>query len=201
MRRGVCVPMIVLCLLLTACGGTGSGAEGAAEVRAQYRRMAGCTMEAQVTCAQEDRIWEAELRCTYVPEDAAEVEVLEPETIAGVRAALSDGEVQLVYEDQCLNAGTLSSQKISPMACLPQVVAALRDGWLLEENREEWEGTPCLRLTLDQTGAQDGKILTSVWLREEDCKPVRAEIAVDGKIILTAEFTSFSFYDTIDNQE
>ena len=30
--------------------------------------------------------------------------------------------------------------------------------------------------------------------------PVRGEIAVDGEIILTAEFTSFSFYDTIANQ-
>ena len=28
----------------------------------------------------------------------------------------------------------------------------------------------------------------------------RGEIAVDGEIILTAEFTSFSFYDTIANQ-
>ena len=41
----------------------------------------------------------------------------------------------------------------------------------------------------------------ALWLRQEDGTPLRGEIAVDGEIILTADFTSFSFYDTIENQE
>ena len=184
--------MMTLCLLLAACGGTGGETEGAAEARMPYRNMAGCSMEAEVSCTQDGAVWEATLRCDYVPEGETTVEVLAPET---------DGEVELVYEDQCLNAGTLSSQDISPMACLPQLMSALRDGWLLEENTEDWQETPCLRLTVDQTGEQDGKILSTLWLRQEDSTPVRGEIAVDGEIILTADFTSFSFYDTIDNQE
>gem|GEM_PF-252405 len=57
------------------------------------------------------------------------------------------------------------------------------------------------RLTVDQTGEQNGKILSTLWLRQEDGTPLRGEIAVDGEIILTADFTSFSFYDTIENQE
>ena len=150
---------------------------------------------------QDGAVWEATLRCDYVPEGETTVEVLSPETIAGVKAVLSDGEAALEYEDQCLNAGTLSSQDISPMACLPQLMSALRDGWLLEENTEDWQETPCVRLTVDQTGAQDGKILSTLWLRQEDSVPLRGEIAVDGEIILTADFTSFSFYDTINNQE
>ena len=59
---------------------------------------------------------------------------------------------------------------------------------------------PCLRVTVDQSGTQDGKIVSTVWLRQDDGTPLRGEIAVDGEIILTAEFTAFSFYDTIDNQ-
>ena len=201
MRRWACVPMMTLCLLLAACGGTGGETEGAAEARMPYRNMAGCVMEAEVSCTQDGAAWEATLRCDYVPEGETTVEVLAPETIAGVKAVLSDGEVELVYEDQCLNAGNLSSQEVSPMACLPQLMSALRDGWLLEENQEDWGETPCVRLTVDQTGAQDGKILSTLWLRQEDSVPLRGEIAVDGEIILTADFTSFSFYDTIDNQE
>ena len=201
MRRWACVPMMTLCLLLAACGGTGGETEGAAEARIPYRNMAGCVMEAEVSCTQDGAAWEATLRCDYVPEGETTVEVLAPETIAGVKAVLSDGEVELVYEDQCLNAGNLSSQEVSPMACLPQLMSALRDGWLLEENEEDWQETPCLRLTVDQTGEQNGKILSTLWLRQEDGTPLRGEIAVDGEIILTADFTSFSFYDTIDNQE
>ncbi len=190
--------MMTLCLLLTACGGTGGEA---GDARMSYRNMAGCVMEAEVSCTQDGAAWEATLRCDYVPEGETTVEVLAPETIAGVKAVLSDGEVELVYEDQCLNAGNLSSQEVSPMACLPQLMSALRDGWLLEESEEDWQETSCFRLTVDQTGEQNGKILSTLWLRQEDGTPLRGEIAVDGEIILTADFTSFSFYDTIENQE
>ena len=67
-------------------------------------------------------------------------------------------------------------------------------------NREDWNEVVCQRLTLDQTGSGGGKIVSDIWLRQDTGTPVRGEIAVDGEIILTAEFTSFSFYDTIANQ-
>ena len=86
------------------------------------------------------------------------------------------------------------------MACLPQLMDALREGWLLEENRETWGESPCLRLTVDRSGIRDGKILSTLWLRLEDGTPLRGEIAVDGEIILTAEFTAFSFCDMMDDQ-
>ena len=191
--------MITLLLLLAACGGQGGG-EGevpAADLRDRYHDMAGCTMEAAVSCDQEGLAWEAMLRCDYVPDGESTVEVLSPETIAGVKAILSEPDWRLEYEGDSLNAGTLSSEEISPAACLPRLMSALRDGWLLEENEEDWNGVSCLRLTVDQTGVKDGKILSTLWLRQDGGTPVRGEIAVDGEIILTADFTSFSFYDTM----
>lgn len=190
--------MMTLLMLLPACGGGGGDGETeAADLRDRYHDMAGCTMEAAVSCDQEGLAWEAELRCDYVPGGESAVEVLSPETIAGVRAVLNDTDWRLEYQDACLNAGTLSEEEISPAACLPRLMSALRDGWLLEENEEPWNGVPCLRLTVDQTGVKDGKILSTVWLNLADGTPVRGEIAVDGEIILTADFTSFSFCDTM----
>ena len=200
MRKVICVPMMALCLLLTACGGAGNGEADAASLRDAYHDMTGCTMEAAVTCVQEDQLWTAELRCDYVPDGDTTVEVLSPEPIAGVRAVLHGDSWDLEYEDLCLDVGPLSSQELSPMACLPQLMDALRDGWLLEENKEEWEGTPCLRLTVDQSGIRDGKILSTLWLRLEDGTPLRGEIAVDDEIILTAEFTAFAFCDMMEHQ-
>jgi len=197
-RKWLCVPMMTLLLLLSACGGKGESE--AADLRDRYHDMAGCTMEAAVTCSQGDRVWQAELRCEYVPDGEITVEVLSPETIAGVRAVLDGETLTLEYEDLCLNAGTLSSQSVSPMACLPRLMSALRDGWLLEENEETWNDVSCRRLMVDQSGTQNGKIVSTVWLRQEDGTPVRGEISVDGENILTAEFTSFTFYDTIDEQ-
>ena len=188
--------MIALCLLLTACGGAG---ESAAEtLREPYETMSGCAMEAAVTWAQEGLAWEAALRCDYVPDGESTIEVLAPETIAGVRAVLDGADGSLEFEGQVLNAGRLSAEELSPAACLPQLMSALREGWLLEENEETWNEIPCLRLCLDQTGAQDGKILSTLWLRLDDGTPLRGEIAVEGEIILTADFTSFSFCDTLE---
>lgn len=189
--------MIALVLLLSACGGGEDGETATADLRDRYHDMTGCSMEAAVSCDQEGLAWEAALRCEYVPGGESTVEVLSPETVAGVRAVLSDTDWRLEYQGDSLNAGTLSEEEISPAACLPRLMSALRDGWLLEENEEAWNGIPCLRLTVDQTGVKDGKILSTLWLNLADGTPVRGEIAVDGEIILTADFTSFSFYDTI----
>ena len=200
MRGWMCVPMMTLCLLLTGCGG-GAGESPAAEARAPYRDMAGCAMEAAVSCDQDGTLWQADLRCAYTPEGETTVEVLSPETIAGVRAVLSGGEAALEYGDLCLNAGTVSAEDLSPMACLPELMDALREGWLLEESREDWGEVPCVRLTLDRTGPRGGKVLSTLWLREDGGTPLRGEIAVDGETVLTADFTSFAFYDTIQDQE
>lgn len=191
--------MMALCLLLSGCGGTGE--ENAADLRGRYHDMAGCTMEAMVICDQDGLEWEAALRCDYIPGGESTVEVLAPESIAGVKAVLDEDTWQLEYEDSCLNAGTVSQEEISPAACLPRLMNALRDGWLLEENEETWNEVSCLRLTVDQSGTQDGKIASTIWLRRDDGTPLRGEIAVDGEIFLTAEFTSFTFYDTMEGQE
>lgn len=195
--------MMTLCLLLAGCaGGTGAGEEAdAAALRAPYANMAGCEMEAEIVWSEGDQEWRAEVRCEYVPDGETTVEVLSPETIAGVRAVVTGEDLKLEYEDLCLGAGTLSSQQVSPMACLPRLMSALRDGWLLEENREDWNEIPCVRLTVDQSGTQEGKILSTLWLNTADGTPVRGEIAVDDEIILTADFTGFSFYDTMEPVE
>ena len=199
MRKKIYVPMIALCLLLTSCGDAGE--ESSASLRDRYHEMSGCTMEAAIVCDQEGMEWEASLRCEYVPGGESVVEVLAPETIAGVKAVISDSDWSLEYEGECLNAGAISSEGISPAACLPRLMNALRDGWLLEKNEESWNEVPCLRLCVDQSGTQNGKIVSTIWLRQDDGMPLRGEISVDGKIILTAEFTSFAFYDTITRQE
>ena len=201
MRTRFCVPMMAFVLLLTACAGGGTGEKETVDMRQRYHDMTGCIMEAAVTCTQEGLEWEALLRCDYTPDGESTVEVLEPESIAGVKAVLSSSDWRIEYEDACLNAGPLGSEEVSPAACLPRLMNALRDGWLLEENQEDWNETPCLRLSVDQSGLQDGKIVSTVWLRQEDGTPLRGEIAVDGEIILTADFTSFAFCDTIEHTE
>ena len=196
MRRWCCVPMMTLCLLLIGCEAEQKESEGRIAL-AEYRSMTGCVMEAEVTggMGTEDAT-SFTLRCEYIPEGECSVEILTPETVAGIRAVIDGEELTVRYDDLCLPAGTLSREKISPAVALPWLMDALRDGWLLEESTEEIGGVPCLRICVDET--DDGAAMeATVWLRKEGWSPLRGEIAVDGEIIFAAEFTDFQFYDTI----
>lgn len=188
--------MIALCLFLVCCT-AGQGEQEEKTAQAVYRTMQGCSMEAEVATGVGEEAAAFLLRCEYIPEGTCVVEVLAPETIAGIRAIVNGGDLSVAYEDLCLPAGTLSTERISPAACLPWLMDAIRDGWLLEESTESLEGVPYVRLCLDET--DDGAAMEAVvWLRKADWIPIRGEIAVNGEIILTAEFTKFQFYDTID---
>ena len=197
MRKGPCVPMMALCLLLMGCG---AGEESAAEaLRQPYREMTGCAMTAEVRLSGEDgTVGDFTLRCEYDPEGVTTVEVLAPETAAGVIAEIDGEELTLRYRDLCLGAGTVSSEKLSPMECLPELMAAAREGWLLSESRETVGEEPCLRLTLDRTGEEGGKIVSTLYLREGDGVPVYGEIAAEGEVLLKAAFTDFTFGETCD---
>lgn len=195
MRIENCVPMIALCLLLCGCGK--QTAEPAADLRSVYQEMSGCEMTAEVTCEQSGLEWSATLHGTYVPGGESTVEVLEPLELAGVRAVIREDGWTLEYGDLCLDAGTLTEEAVSPATALARIMYALREGWLLEQNDESREGVPCTRLALDQTGASDTDIVTTVWLRQADGTPFLGEVAVDGETILTVRFTAFGFCDTI----
>lgn len=197
MRKGSCVPMMALCLLLMGCG---AGEESAAEaLRQPYREMTGCAMTAEVRLSGEDgTVGDFTLRCEYDPEGVTTVEVLAPETAAGVIVEIDGEDLTLRYRDLVLGAGTVSSEKLSPMECLPELMAAAREGWLLSESRETVGEEPCLRLELDRTGREGGKLVSTLYLREGDVVPVYGEIAVEGDVVLKAAFTDFTFGETCD---
>lgn len=152
-------------------------------------------MEARVYCTQYGTPWEAVLKCRYDADGERVIEVVAPETIAGATVTLDGASRYLSADGKRINAGTVSEEALSPSDALPRLIDALRDGWLLEENAEEWNGVPCVRLAVDQTGAAGGKIVSTLWLRQSDATPLRGEIAVDGETVLTAEFTDFAFSD------
>ena len=194
-RKGRFARMIILFLLLAGCSGGERTEESASALRLRYQETQGCDMEATVSCTQYGAPWEAVLKCSYIPDGESVIEVISPETIAGAKVIL-DGDARFLQADgKRLNAGTVSAESLSPADALPRLMDALRDGWLLEENAEEWDGVPCTRMTLDQTGKSGGKIFSTLWLKQSDGTPLRGEIAVDGETFFAVEFTNFTFSD------
>ena len=194
MRKRFFAQMIIVCLVLSACGG-GERQNGADAFRAHYQTMNSCDMTATVRCTEYGAPWEAVLQCAYAPDGERVIEVLSPDTIAGVKVILDGDSRQLQADGRRLNAGRVSAEGLSPADALPALVDALRDGWLVEQNAEDWNGVPCVRLTVDTSGAAGGKLFYTLWLKQSDGTPLRGEIAVDGQTVMTADFTSFSFSD------
>lgn len=165
-----------------------------------YTQMIGATMEAEVTSQGDFLIAEFTLRCDYDPQGQTVVEVLSPASMAGVRGVLTAGEWVLEYEDMVFNVGTLSSQAVSPLACMPLLLEGLNQGWVLEENMETYQEQDCYRVTLDYSDQVLQDITVTAWLSSEDGTPVGGEIAVEGERILQVVFTSFEFYGTLEQE-
>lgn len=200
MRKWLCVPMM-MALLLSGCGAGETKETTADTLRGLYREMSGCTMEALVRCDQEGLEWEGSLACQYLPGGESTVEVLAPEEIAGVKAIVREEDWSLAYEGEILNILPVTEEELSGAVCLPRLMDALREGWLLEEGRETWAEKDCLRLRLDQTGQGEGKIISVLWLDVSDGTPVYGEVALEETTLFTVEFTAFSFCDIMSDQE
>lgn len=198
MRKLISVPMITLCLLLSGCS-AGKEQVSAEDLRKPYLEAEGCTMAARISCDWDGLLWEGTVKCDYIPGGDSVVEVIEPEILAGVKAIVGE-DFSLSYEDTVLNIAPITPEEMTPADCLPRLMDALREGWLLEENKEVWQETDCIRMTVDQSGEQR-KIFSTFWLRTADALPLRAEVLVEEKTIFTVEFTEFAFCDMMNCQE
>ncbi|WP_409968603.1 hypothetical protein RFF05_01040 [Bengtsoniella intestinalis] len=164
---------------------------------AVYTQMTGATMEAEIISDGDFLVSEFILRCDYNPNGETVVEVLAPETMAGVQGVLHNGQWVLQYQDMVFNVGALSTQAVSPLACLPLLLEGLRQGWTLEENTETYQDQDCYRVTLDYSDDVLQDVVVTAWLSVDNGTPVGGEIAVEGERILQVVFTSFQFYDIL----
>ena len=178
---------LTLCLLLPLCG-CGGKSSAAADLQAQYSRIASAEMEAEVTfhTQQENRSYT--LQCSYTPETAA-VTVTAPETVRGVTATVSEGGLAIAYDGAVLSAGQAAD--FGPINSLPCLLRTVGSGYLLEESRETLEDVRCRRLVLD-TAVGDTALQCAAWIDEETLLPRYAEFSVDGAVLVSVKMLAFS---------
>lgn len=184
---GLCA-MLAGCLLLCACGAAPSEGQN---LQTQYAAVATAQLEAEVVCHLEGESRSYTVQCSYDRESGAVTTITAPEELAGISAAVSGSDLTLRYDGAGLSAGSL--RDVCAANCLPLLLHAAADGYILEQGKETIEGQPCLRLTLDTTAASGEKVLCTGWFFGSDLTPCYAEFSQDGKLLVTARITYFTF--------
>lgn len=174
------------CVLLCACGARTTEMD---QVQEQYRRIERAEMDAEITChlTEESRTFTVHATCT---DTGAATEVTAPEELAGIRAEAEGDELSVVYDGVSLPAG--QAPGVSPANCLPLLLRALEEGYVLEYGAEDIDETPCLRAALETSVAGE-KVLYTVWLDRETLVPCYAELSQNGQVTITVRMLSFTW--------
>jgi len=181
---------IFLAVLLTGCQGNSIDSDAAAvNLRTEYLAAAAITATATVTADYGQRAYDFTLAYAWSPGEAT-VTVLEPEIVAGVKAAIKDGETALVFDGVSLDTGELDGEGLSPVSALPALLEALRSAYIAETAYEE-EGA-LLRITFrdPENGPNVGREVI-LWMDAAAGVPTHGEILVDGYRVIDCVFTAF----------
>lgn len=189
-------PIIILCLLLSACGGGELGDRSeqlALDIRGDYLAMTACTATAEMTADYGQRVYEYSMEISWQREGETVLSITAPENIAGIQARIQNGETALEYDGVRLETGPLNEQGLSPVDALPVLLAAAREGFIAECGMETLNDAGTLRICCrdPESQAGSGQEIT-LWFEPDTGALLRGELAVDGFTVIQCVFTSFS---------
>lgn len=195
MRRFLtCAPMILLLLLLCACGKDSKAEERALSIRAQLVNAEACVMQADLTADYGDRVYTYALNFDWKKAGQSSLTVLKPDNIAGVTAVLEEGKTALTYEGTSLDTGTLSDEGLSPLDALPALLKAGREGYISGASFEKCGDTQAVEVTYgDPEKGEAMSVTYRIWYAADTGTPLQAEIMNQGKTVLRCTFSSFSY--------
>ncbi len=177
----------LLLLLPCGCGST----DTTQNLQDQYQQVASANMEAEVTCHLASEELTFSIQCAYDANEGSTTTITAPEELAGLSATISPENLSVSYDEKVWSLGALDT--ICPANCLPWLLQAAANGYLMEQGTENVDGEECLRMTLDTSDGDDGSVLCTIWFRQSDLTPYYMECTIDGELCLTAKVLSFEW--------
>lgn len=185
MRHRICFAVLMMSLcLLCACGGKErEPIQAPMDFRRELLTQGGCAMELEARAESGNLVWELTLDCRLDPAGKGSVTVLAPESISGVTALVDDTAGSLRYGDMALGLGLLPGTELAPAAAPGKLARSWTQAWIASAGEED-AGV--------MARYEDGRFTVSTWFDENQI-PIRAELAVDGKLCFTAEIRKFEW--------
>lgn len=174
--------LLLLCLLLCGCGKQDPTQE-ALDFRTALLETGGCSFCAQVSAEDGEQVYIFTLHCIW-EDGSAQLEVLEPESIAGIRATVEVGSTKLEFDGATLDFGSLAGGQLSPVAA-PWLLACC---W--QSEYIAWSGADGQQRRVTYLrGYEDEELAVDTWFF--DRIPVYAEMSWNGRRCLCVTIREF----------
>ena len=194
-RRWMCVPMMLLALVLSACGGTGAGSRAeqlALDMRGAYLAMTACTASMEVTADYGSRVYDYGIDVSWEKEGDTVLTVTAPENIAGVTARLRRDATALEYDGIRVETGALNQQGMSPVDAVPVLLDYAEGGYIAACGMETVDEREVLRVDCREPEAAAGESRAcSLWFDPSTHALLRGELSQDGFTVIQCEFSNF----------
>lgn len=159
----------------------------ALDFRTQLLNAEAVRFRADVTADYEDHVYTFSLDCSY-SDGAAAVTVSEPQTLAGITAEVSEDGTKIQFGDTAVDFGTLAGGRLAPMAA----GYLLGKSWTGEYISAAGEENGRLRMTV-LSGYGDDELTVDTWFSPDTGVPEYCEISYEGRKVLSAVLSDFSW--------
>lgn len=179
--KKLCAAILLLPLLLCSCVGDGIK-DKVTDFSDDLSHADNLSFTASVTAEYDDSSERFTLSVSRSGE-VYELTVTEPESIAGIKATYSSGDMSLGYDGFMLPLGDFGSRSVSPVSAAPYILDSA-EGSYLRSVRREGEGCAAEFIPEDDT------LITLYFTR--DMTPEYAEIAFDGQVRIKCAISNWN---------
>lgn len=173
------LPLMISLVLLCGCADTGE--ESFDEFVMGVAEADTVSFSADVRAEYSDKTAEFTLRYAQSA-DSAEVEISEPETVAGIKARVTGDALSLEYDGAILDIGSFGDTELSPMSALPLLVRSMTDAHV----DITWREGDMIAARL----VPSDDMLVTLWLSNE-LVPLNAEISYKEQTVIFIEINDW----------
>ena len=186
MRRYLAI-VVLLVVLFSGCSEKDSHLSPAIRFRSELVQSGGCSFEAEITADYGTEIQQFRLLCDADAQGNVRCTILEPETLEGICAVVTEQGGKIVYEGLSVDFGYLADGTIAPAAAPAILLNSWLSGYILWGGEQE----AIYQATYEEEIKGSFVKVESFF---KNNLPFSAEVCYNGKRVLEMKITAFQFH-------
>lgn len=190
----VCTPMILLLLVLSACGSKTESEDALAlQFRTEYLEMQSCEGTVEMISDYGQRVYEYTVAFSWQKDGDLSLTLQQPKELEGMTAHISQGQTMLEFDGAKLETGPISTEGLSPIDSIPATLNYMTNGYIAECGSEQLDERECLRVQCRNPEETAGEGVEAIlWLDKTTGDLVRSEMVSEGVTVVRCLFTAFT---------